>query len=401
MAAGFGWIDFSDEQRDRVYAVIDLLSSSGTVDELGVGTIRDSLADWMFPGVSTIQTRPKYFIILSEILLNYISKYLKNEKLPSLEDYFTGEENRIMKVLAENHGYAEGQGIIGVTVARKNEELARKASFVYWNGMRIHGLVNTHLSRNEYVKTHDLSEYINEDDSHENFEHDFGLKGHQLHVIDDHMTMELTKDQANFLRDQFLDTSHADKQDHNLLTEILRDRSRQQIILNASNFREAADLLLEVDDLPNESKGILRMALDFDQLVHGAHIRYNIQLHAKAGLEKNTYQDDWEKWLAGLEASRVNMENLDFNAVFSQVAKRVDSKTIRFMKAWQTEVLQSPIDELALDDLVYNQEISKKGGKAKLTLKDGEFTSWVGIYGLQYRFNIVKNIITDLQASYA
>lgn len=402
MAAGFGWIDFSDEQRDRVHAVINMLHAGGTVDELGVGTIRDALADWMFPGVSTIQTRPKYFIILTEILLNYVRKYLNNEKLPYLESYLTQEENRVMHILAKNYEYQDNHGVIGINVAREKGELARKASVIYWNGLRVHGLIETQLSRSEYVKAFDLSSdnsAQNEDELHENFEHNFGLKGHQLNAIHDEMTMDLTQDQADFLRDQFLDTIHPDKEEHNLLSEILKHKTREDIILHASNFKEAAEVLLEVHDLHPNTKAILRMALDFDLLMHGAHIRYNMLLHKKAG--SKDYQENWDSWLHDVEESRQNIENLDFEKVYSEIANRVDTKTQRFMKSWQNQVLQRPINEQQLDDLVYRQEINKKGAKAKLTLKDGEFNSWVGINGLEYRFNIVKNIITDLQVSYA
>ena len=47
--------------------VIDLFSQQGTLDELGIGTIRDALADRMFPGTSTIQTRVRYFLFIPRI----------------------------------------------------------------------------------------------------------------------------------------------------------------------------------------------------------------------------------------------------------------------------------------------------------------------------------------------
>jgi len=75
MQAGLGWIDFSEGHRDRVFSVVDLLSADGSVDELGVGVVRDAIADWLFPGVSTIQTCPKYFIIISQIFISYLIKF--------------------------------------------------------------------------------------------------------------------------------------------------------------------------------------------------------------------------------------------------------------------------------------------------------------------------------------
>lgn len=46
-----GWIDFSSEDSAKVRTVLDLLSDTGVIDELGIGVIRDSFADRMFPGI--------------------------------------------------------------------------------------------------------------------------------------------------------------------------------------------------------------------------------------------------------------------------------------------------------------------------------------------------------------
>jgi len=37
-----GWIDFSKEDRQKAFDVINLLSEQGAVDELGIGVIRDA-----------------------------------------------------------------------------------------------------------------------------------------------------------------------------------------------------------------------------------------------------------------------------------------------------------------------------------------------------------------------
>lgn len=38
---------------------LSLVRQQGTLDELGIGTVRDAPADLLFPGTSTIQTRPR------------------------------------------------------------------------------------------------------------------------------------------------------------------------------------------------------------------------------------------------------------------------------------------------------------------------------------------------------
>ena len=66
-----GWVDFSSLERDRVSQVLSILQEKGTLDELGIGQIRDAFADKLFPGISTIQTRAKYFVTLPYIFHDY------------------------------------------------------------------------------------------------------------------------------------------------------------------------------------------------------------------------------------------------------------------------------------------------------------------------------------------
>ena len=47
MPSTFTWLDNSESDRRRALEVIDLFAQPGTLDELGIGTIRDALADQM------------------------------------------------------------------------------------------------------------------------------------------------------------------------------------------------------------------------------------------------------------------------------------------------------------------------------------------------------------------
>lgn len=407
MQAGFGWIDFSEEHRDRVFSVVDLLSSEGSVDELGIGVIRDAIADWLFPGVSTIQTRPKYFIIIPQILLSYLKKFHNKEKLPVLKDFVHNEEKRIMHQLAKNYNYAEGNGIIGVNVARNNSELARYPTSVYWNGLRKHGIINTKLSFSEYLKHNDLSTYShggnkdeNANDEMASFDETFGIKCPLLDDIDEHTKMELTKDEAGYLKDQFLSTNGLEKQEGNLLSQILKSPERIELMATANNFRTLAENLLDDELLNLETKKILTIALDFDFLIFGAHIRYNIQLHKKAGNKAKEFEESWEQWLEEVRGLRTEIELLDFHFIFANLATRTGSQTQRFMLEWKKAILEEEIDIEQLDYLVRKQEIDKKGGKAKLASTKGEYSEWVGLQGLQYRFTQAQRIIKDITTAY-
>ncbi|MDZ4392984.1 DUF6361 family protein [Cypionkella sp.] len=53
--AFLAWIDFDQAGRDRTRLIMDLFGTEESRDELGLGSIRDALADLMFPGASVIQ----------------------------------------------------------------------------------------------------------------------------------------------------------------------------------------------------------------------------------------------------------------------------------------------------------------------------------------------------------
>src|SRR5271165_5378589 len=92
MPSSLGWIDFSSEHRDRVKTVLDLLATPGVVDELGIGIIRDAFSDMFFPGITTIQTRAKYFIVIPRILKDYEQLSDRHRRHLSLADYLSQQE---------------------------------------------------------------------------------------------------------------------------------------------------------------------------------------------------------------------------------------------------------------------------------------------------------------------
>ena len=58
------WIDFDDAERQRAQRVMALFQERETRDELGLGAIRNSIADHLFPRTSTIQTRLHYMLFI-------------------------------------------------------------------------------------------------------------------------------------------------------------------------------------------------------------------------------------------------------------------------------------------------------------------------------------------------
>jgi hypothetical protein len=64
MTSTFSWLDFSEHERQRALEIVRQFEERGTVDELGVGVIRDVLADRLFPGIRNIQSQARYFLFI-------------------------------------------------------------------------------------------------------------------------------------------------------------------------------------------------------------------------------------------------------------------------------------------------------------------------------------------------
>jgi hypothetical protein len=69
LSSAFSWLDYSARERRTMLSVVDLFREKGTVDELGLGTIRDAFADRLFPGTSVLQTRTRYWLFVPWLYL--------------------------------------------------------------------------------------------------------------------------------------------------------------------------------------------------------------------------------------------------------------------------------------------------------------------------------------------
>jgi len=64
MPSSLTWIDHDATARERSLRILALFQEKESRDELGLGGIRDSFADRLFPGTSTIQTRLRYMLFV-------------------------------------------------------------------------------------------------------------------------------------------------------------------------------------------------------------------------------------------------------------------------------------------------------------------------------------------------
>jgi len=125
MPSSFTWLDYSEQDRRKMLDVISLFREQTTRDELGIAAIRDIFANLFFPGVSTIQTRARYFLFIPWIYQDLISRKTTSQQVGGK---LRQQEVDLINILA---GRADNDGTIGKV---SKAALKRLPSSVYWYG---------------------------------------------------------------------------------------------------------------------------------------------------------------------------------------------------------------------------------------------------------------------------
>jgi len=409
-ASAVGWIDFSSEHREKVKTVIDLLGIPAVLDELGIGSIRDTFSDTLFPGISTIQTRAKYFLTIPRILRDYERLSLQVRRRRTLADYLRERENQVMACLERNHRQDPQDGIIGVLFVGKKGEVQRKPSSVYWNGLRTFGLVTTSLSLKEFtrkfadpdVALHDLIDSTEEAKGDDPDAVDDG--GPVIHTAaydddwEESVTLHLSFNEANFLARQ-IET----RVPQSLLGQILMDDEIRDTFVELPDewkFSEFCEGAPFVGRLTADLQRVLWAASDFWQLLKGAHIRYNVALQARHGTEERRaeFGEQWEAWRS--EMQRFHWDRWDTSFLWylaKQHRRQIKPFTNLFVANWIAAVRGGADPASDLDQLVATQERLNKGPRARLKDNaDERVPQWIGIDSLDYRYSQARRIIKDI-----
>ncbi len=134
-----GFVSFNQEALNRANKVMKLLQGQGAIDELGLGRIRDAFSNMMFPGLSTLQTHAKYFLLMPSLYA-----YLERTRTAdNREARAKVRENEMALTRRLVDGSPEGTiGIIGAdTLLSHNGYVKYDPAYVYQAGMETYGLI--------------------------------------------------------------------------------------------------------------------------------------------------------------------------------------------------------------------------------------------------------------------
>ncbi len=396
--SSFSWLDFSDFDRRRTLELIQRLSEHDTVDELGIGSVRDGISEVLFPGTSVIHTRARYFFFIPWI-------YQRLEKRAVTAERFGFEarkaELRLIEVLLESKDNA---GTIG---SRARQGLKILPSAIYWQALHRLGIRAFPGTRDRYHKTID------------------GFYAtRRIALKNDDGELESRFRDSNWDKrlptapEMFPETASFTLR--RMEAEYLRDR----IIFSASRtlYRQLVDSNKPVSDcdfpweipalgkLPEHIQEQLLHARNFSQTIYSAAILYNLILSRLEKIEESVeeYTEALKGWSDDHGSRAKVIADWDLNRFWQVVAEggsRISSHTRLFVDSWINLIRATGGRQLSSNTqaqrMIEDRERHLKRGQARVDSKRAR-EIWRGESGLRplsYRWGTARQVIVDIQSA--
>lgn len=393
MPSAFGWLDTDAEQRRKMLEVVDLFKEEGTVDELGIGSIRDALANSMFPGTSVLHTRLRYVLFVPWLLERAARKATPSEMAAE----FRALEYRLISSLLDG---GELQGVIG-NHAKNN--LKRLPSGMYWSALGAWGIRLDDFSSEGFFRR----------------QYDVGMLARRTAATDDPEAREAMPRSGLDPHLPSAPDSLLKSIDFGLTTEeeqYLSDviaGSTAGSMLSWLVYHVPTDLPGYVWEVPNLGDAPAQLAETADHArrfhtaIHGAALVYNLLLARKsrrddAVADFEAQIDEWRDELVSTEAL-VGWSRADWWATIRRQNPRLRPVTRQFVDSWVD--LAAADDDVAhsaaAERLVSTRERQIKGGRARL-VNQSALDRWSGSSGVgrhDFRWRTARAHLADLYAA--
>lgn len=376
--------------------VVDLFKEEGTVDELGIGSIRDALADSLFPGTSVLHTRLRYVLFIP-----WLMERAANKPSPAeMSAEFRALEYRLINALLAG---GERFGVIGNT-ARSN--LKRMPSGMYWAALGSWQIRQGDFSAEGYFRRqHDYRQLSTrtvkaDDPEARELLPSSGLDPHLPPAPSDWLKavdFRLTSDEEQYLSDQIAAATHG-----SMLAWLIRNPPGN-----------APDFVWEIDNLnqaPEHLRDLADHARRFSIVILGAALMYNLLLARRRGDDDlaGGFVDRIERWETELLVPSRALEGwsrADWWATIQQKNPRLRQPTMQFVNRW-IDLLEGggslSVSRTAAD-LIATRERQIKGGRARL-VNQSALDRWSGESGTgshSFRWPIARAHLEDLYAARA
>ena len=398
----FSWLDSSESERKAVMELVSALNEPGTLDELGIGSIRDTIADVLFPGTSTIQTRARYFLFIPWILQMVEARPRANS-----DQLARQLQLQLCDALSKTHG--AGEGVIG---REARASLQRWPSSIYWVGLERWGIrrepgsipyhQDARRGPSALLRAMSAADDPVEDRRYESAE---GAPSRWAKLplppedFPDNATFNLSPEEGRFLRD-CVELKHP----QSYLAHVLREANANDIWDADYPWNHTS-----ATATPPALEAWLHDAELFSLVHLGAAYLYNLmQAEALEDDERcGSISTDLAGWFADIQDVRRNLEEWDRVAMWQRLRTanpRLRQATIAFADRWYSLVIsmaQPPTDPGANTEArfrIRERELALKGLRARLTYPDAlkAKPGYPSSGRLTFRWPQVQRIVADI-----
>jgi hypothetical protein len=375
--------------------VLALFREEGTVDELGIGSIRDAIADILFPGTSVLHTRARYQLFIPWLLNEADARSATAATAANGVSELRRVEVKLIHALLKGE---DNDGIIG-RVAK--DKLKRMPSAAYWAALNRFGIRTWDTtiegffrSRKAASRQSSALDVDSDDPNALSGERRSGLHPDLPTAPPDLLSQadfKLTAAEADFLHDVLITSTQG-----SLLAWLLANSD--------GTWSEWIWEHPQLGDFPPTLAGVVDHGRRFSLAIHGAALLYNLLLAQKQESPELTtrYEDALDDWATDVREARV-FDGWDHRQLWDVLAdhrRPVSPLTKRFADAW-LDLARSDV-RLAGDttarNLVSERERHLKGGRARL-VNAGALDVWRGASGLvrlDYRWGVTYGLLADI-----
>lgn len=384
-----GWVDFSKEERNKVVSILRLLGTQTALDELGVGTVRDGFSDLIFPGISTLQTRAKYFVLIPYLFALAEIRTFKSPR--EVLEFIHTQENQLVRTLVEQSPGADG--IIGSRNYKQGKTVKMKPSTIYWSGLRATSILRypdmsiDNACRVTMARGQKRHETVLKTEGEETAGDDKDALRGGLPVVFSPIAadydfmktaaIELTVAEAEYLYERFTRSVNTC---NSLTAYMLKNK------LLFPSFEE-----IPADNLDGDLKHSVRLAQEFADFIYGAHLLYNIIYAEGCGYEDEDtvyIKEEFDDW-------RGDYRSIDLDDVIATT--RCAGDTGHFLKLFDKAIRERNVP--AARELIIRREKQVKPNRAKLNRPEQyRYERPVHYYKMDYRYGTAKTIIADILA---
>lgn len=382
------------EQAKQILAMRRI--EQGAIDELGIGSIRDTLADEMFPGISTLHQHAKYYVLLPQVYqkVRERARRIENISVRQVQQMIIEEEINMTRCLSRNTPNASG--ITGSDSLRsRNQFVKYDPTYIYNSALRTYGFLQldqrTSIAsairsyalkwqeRPEQMKTdsEDVANDAQEALSYRpfcEFPRELGYK------FPDECHLDVNLAEREYIREHMLSTPQVCD---SLLGYLLK---HDEIDIEGNFFA------LDRDDLhlPPQYRNLIKHSIDISEFIYLLFIRYNVLLSQN---EDEVILSEWE------EKYQLFMEKKpDIVACLTPLhsrANRLLKHALHFVEDCYYALLNGDLNQL--DELIINRELHIKYGRKKIGNPDFEYKGPIHHYYLSYRWETVRLMLQELR----